>query len=439
MRRLTELLLLLLLLLRAGDLAALGGEVRFFPATEEPVWVGQELELYLELWSNGFSFSDQRFVLPEVRGAFLLQPDASTVKMSENRRGETWQGLRYTLLLYPQRAGRLEVPAFEVSFSSRAVFGSQPEAFRYKTPELEIQTRLPPGADNEGLLVSTDDFTLNFGWQPQAGAEGPLQLEVGDALTLEVWRSAQAVPGMVFAPLPVFDIPGLAVYADPPEVSDSVNRGLLNGSRLDRVTFVCEQEGRYSIPEIKFQWWDPGSESLSEKILPGLELEVLPSSAWGSGSASEVRGDSNLVVWIVSLATLFLLAAYPGRWLAGKMVSAWRRWNARRRAGKPWAFRQVISACRKGRAMQAYQAITLWLGRCEGDCRGMTLLQLARHSGNRSLLLEAGELQACIANGSTESWDGRELARQLGRERRKMRRSSLQPEPLAPLNPRAYK
>ena len=437
MRRLTELLLLLLLLLRAGDLAALGGEVRFFPATEEPVWVGQELELYLELWSNGFSFSDQRFVLPEVRGAFLLQPDASTVKLSENRRGETWQGLRYTLLLYPQRPGRLEVPRFDVSFSSRAVFGSQPEAFTYRTPELEIQTRLPPGADAESLLVTTDDFALEYEWQPQVGAEGPLQLEVGDALTLEIRREAQAVPGMVFKPLPTLEIPGLAIYADPPKVSDRVNRGVLSGSRLDRITFVLEQEGRYSIPEIKFQWWDPGSKALSEEILPGLELEVLPSSAWGSGTASRVSSNSNPVAWIVAAAALLLVVAYPGRWLAKKMVAAWRHWNARRRAGEPWAFRQVISACRKGRAMQAYHAITLWLGRCEGDCRGMTLLQLARHSGNRSLLLEAGELQACMANGSTESWDGRELARQLGIQRRKMRRSSLQPEPLAPLNPKA--
>jgi hypothetical protein len=65
----------------------------------------------------------------------------------------------------------------------------------------------------------------------------------------------------------------------------------------------------------------------------------------------------------------------------------------------------------------------------------MTLLQLARQSGDPSLLLEAGELQARIANGSTDSWNGRELARQLGVQRRKMRLSSLRPEPLASLNP----
>ena len=433
-RRLTE-LLCLALLLKAGSLAALQGEVRFLPATDEPVWVGQELELYLELWTNGLSFSDQRFVLPEIRGAFLLQPDASTLKLTETRRGETWQGLRYTLLLYPQRAGRLEVPAFDVSFRSRAVFGTEPESFLFRTTSLEIPARLPPGADPNSLLVTTDDFTVEFDWRPRAGEEGSLQLEVGDALTLEVRRSALAVPGMVFTPLPAFDIPGLAVYADPPQVMDRVNRGELSGSRLDRVTFICEQEGRYEIPELKFQWWDPDGRTLSEQILPALSLEVTPSAAWGSGAASQSRGDFKAWVWLVSIIVVLVLAAFPGRWLAGRLTAAWNLWQERRREGEPWAFKQAVKACRKARAVQAYRAINLWLGRCEGVSRSTTLLQWARSTGDGSLLLEAGELQACITNSTTERWQGHKLARLLRVHRVQMYRRSRRSDRLSPLNP----
>ncbi|NCF62463.1 MAG: hypothetical protein GWP58_06395, partial [Gammaproteobacteria bacterium] len=81
---------------------ALQGDIRFQPAREGTTWVGQELELQLELWSDGLSFGNQLFVLPEVKGAFLLQADSSTVKLNENRGGVPWQGLRYTFLLYPQ-------------------------------------------------------------------------------------------------------------------------------------------------------------------------------------------------------------------------------------------------------------------------------------------------------------------------------------------------
>lgn len=433
-RRLTE-FLFLVLLLQSGSLAALQGEVRFVPATEEPVWVGQELELYLELWTNGLSFSDQHFVLPEVRGGFLLQPEASTVKLSETRRGESWQGLRYTLLLYPQRAGRLEVPAFDVSFSSRVVFGTEPERFEYRAPVLEIPARLPPGADPRGLLVTTDDFSLDAEWRPRAGDGGSLQLEVGDALTLEVRRRALAVPGMVFTPLPAFDVPGLAVYADTPQIEDRVNRGVLNGSRLDRVTFICEQEGRYEIPEIKFQWWDPQRGSLSEQTLPALEVEVRPSVGWGSGAASRARSGPEAWSWLVSAMVLGVLAVIPGRWLASRLTTVWRQWQMRRREGEAWAFTQAVKACRKARAAQAYSTINLWLGRCDGVSRSTTLLQWARSVGDGSLLLEAIELQACISNATTERWQGRKLARLLRIHRARMRRRSRRSDRLSPLNP----
>ena len=115
-------LALTLLMISDGILASdnLQGEIRLQPAREGTVWVGQELELNLDLLSTGFSFGGQHFNLPEVSGAYLLQADSSTVKLSEQRDGETWQGLRYSLLLYPQREGQLSVPSFEVSFTASA-------------------------------------------------------------------------------------------------------------------------------------------------------------------------------------------------------------------------------------------------------------------------------------------------------------------------------
>jgi hypothetical protein len=433
-RRLIE-LLFVVLLLQSGSLVALQGEVRFFPSTDDAVWAGQELELNLELWTNGFSFADQHFVLPEVRGAFLLQADASTLKLGENRQGESWQGLRYTLLLYPQRAGRLVVPSFSVSFSSRLVFGTEPESFEFRTGSLEIPVRLPPGADPEGLLVTTGDFAVEYDWQPQANADNTLQLEVGDAISLEVRRSALAVPGMVFEPLPALVIPGLAVYSDAPQVEDRVNRGVLKGYRKDRVTFVCEQEGRYLIPEIKFQYWDPGRDTLGESTLPELELEVRASAAWGSGAAGRSSRESVRWAWLVSIMVLITLAVFPGRWLAGRLITAWRHWQARWREGEPWAYWQALSACRKARAVQAYTAISLWLGRCEGAGGTPTILQWARSTGDGSLLREACELQACISNGRTEQWRGRKLARLLRAQRARMRRHSRRPDRLSSLNP----
>jgi hypothetical protein len=327
---------LLALCIGGHSLAAFGsgplqGEIRFARALDEPVWVGQEVELHLELWSDGFSFGDQLLILPEVPGGFLLQADSSTVKLSETRAGAAWQGLRYTLLFYPQSAGRLEVPAFAVSYSARAGFGSAPTAFSFRTEPLGVDVRLPPGASSGDLLVTTTAFELEARWDRDPPAEGALRLQTGDALTLEVRRRAASVPGMVFAPLPVAEVDGLGVFPANPEVQDQVNRGELIGTRTDRLTIVCEAAGRYVIPEFLFQWWDPGEQRLSEKVIPELVLEVESSPVWGNGAAPIEAPTTVRLPWpilLVGLALLSLIMAW--RWPGSsrpvtRLLGWWRR------------------------------------------------------------------------------------------------------------------
>lgn len=332
--RLSSILALLLALYLLGQPSAtcasepLQGEIRLGREQDEPVWVGQEVELYLELWSNGLSFGDQLFVLPEVPGGFLLQGDATTVKLSETRDGVGWQGLRYTLLLYPQSAGRLEVPAFDVGFTARAGFGSTSASFRLRTEALTVEARLPPGASVGDLLVTTASFDLEAEWDRDLPADGPLSLQTGDALTLEVRRRAADVPGMVFAPLPAPVIDGLGVYPAKPGVRDQVNRGELTGTRTDRLTIVCESPGRYVIPEFRFQWWDPGAGSLSEKVIPALQIDVETNPAYGEG-ISTLDTSYGSVLRMVGLAGLALLLLVLGwRWFGGfLLVDRLRRWR----------------------------------------------------------------------------------------------------------------
>ena len=308
---------LLLLLASAQASDGLQGEIRFEAGRSDATWLGQELELNLDLWSDGVSFGDQSFVLPEVKGAYLLQADSSTVKLNESRDGDAWQGLRYTFLLYPQRAGRLEVPSFEVRFSARVGYDSEPAAFRFQTPVLFVEAQLPPGANASGLVVTSTSFTMESSWTPTLPDEGPGNLKVGDAITLEVTRSARDVPGMVFAPLPELSIEGLGIYPDAAQVNDRVNRGDLTGSRIDSVTFICEQDGNYEIPEMRFQWWDPEQEVLAEKVIPARELVVVANPAYAGSAATVSWSAGKWLSWksVAAVMITILLLIFPGWWL----------------------------------------------------------------------------------------------------------------------------
>ena len=347
--RFLDSLVLTLLLLSGQPLSvaaadALQGQVRLLAGRGEPAWVGQEVELYLELWSDGFSFGDQLFVLPEVKGGFLLQGDSSTVKLSETRAGVSWQGLRYTLLLYPQLGGLLEIPSFEVSFSSRAGFDSEPTMFRYRTEPLAVEARLPPGVDPGDLLVTTGAFEFEARWDRDLPGEGALRLQTGDALTLEVRRRAADVPGMVFSPLQVPQIEGLGVFPASPVVQDKVNRGELTGLRIDTLTFVCESDGRFEIPEFRFQWWNPDAQMLSERVIPAVPLEVEINPAFGTGPAAMEPVSRERVAGLLALL------------LGGSVVGllAWRRlrdsrWLANLHARQPG--RSRVTAARTGRLL----------------------------------------------------------------------------------------
>ena len=440
MRSLSKLLLAFLCLAVASPAssAQVQGEVRLLAERQRASWLGQELELYLELWSDGFSFGEQLFVLPEVKGAYLLQADSSTVKLNENRAGEPWQGLRYTLLLYPQRAGRLEVPAFDVSFIARGAFGTEPVSFGFRTEPLLVEARLPPGAGGSRLMVTSTSFSMDASWKPQAPADGPLALKVGDALTLEVSRRAQDVPGMVFPPLPDFVIPGLAVYPAAPQVDDRINRGSLTGSRSDSVTFVCETEGNYEIPELRFQWWDPVQEVMSEKVIPALQLRVETNPLYATRSESSSARAIDWRTWALGLGGLLLvlyLAAVPGRQLWRRLVEYRKQQQSEKEAGEPWAFSEVQKACSQGSPAAAYRAINVWLSRLQGPGREVSLLQMAKASGDSALAREAEVLQGSLLSGSAGEWSGRELAQLLQKYRVQAKRVVNHVEDLAPLNP----
>ncbi|MEE4216432.1 MAG: hypothetical protein V2I48_02390 [Xanthomonadales bacterium] len=326
MSRILSSLLVLAGLLPLGPLAAQaaeGASIRFEASRQDVVWVGERLDLYLELWTDDVSFSGQSFVQPQVSGGYLLPAESGTVKLNEKRGGVAWQGLRYTMSLYPQRAGEIGIPAFDVRFSTSSGYGSEPREHAFRTPELTVTSRFPPGADTEGLLVTSRDFRMDAEWEPSLPAEaGAFEMLTGDALVLTVRREASGVPGMVFAPLSNIEIDGLGVYVDAPTVRDRANRGALTGTRSDRITVVCEKAGRYRLPEFRFQWWDPVREELREEVIPAVQIEVSENPAWARESAGRESSTFRInwnYLWFVVVAWLLW---WPGR-LVWRTALSW--------------------------------------------------------------------------------------------------------------------
>ncbi len=397
---------------------------------DQEIWAGQQVTINLDLKTTGFSFSNTHFNLPEVSSGFLMQTDTTTIKLSERTDGQSWQIIRYPLALYPQKAGKLEIPPIDVRFTTSAGFGSAEKAFVFQTRPLELTVSLPPGVREGDLVVTTSSFELDYNWQPAITTA-----RTGDAFTLTVNRRADDISAMLLPPLPVFRTVGLAAYPQAPEVNDQTSRGELTGERRDTIIWVVEKSGIYEIPGIRFQWWDPDNHELQQQIVPGLNLEILPSPV---ESASEMAGenaagDSHDRLRILSIV------------LAGILVAVlWWRFghNARKKAldNEKSAFTSLQRACKSNQAGQAYSAIYAWL-----ECatvsssvavKHVTLDTFARIWGDKKLVVELGQLQKALTSKDS-SWTGKALADSLRRARRKISNTKTTESKfhINPLNP----
>lgn len=366
----------------------------------QETWAGQQLTLNLDLKTTGFSFSDTHFNLPEVDGAFLMQTDTTTIKLSERIDGQDWQIIRYPLALYPQKAGELEVPPIDVRFSSSAGFGSTKKDFEFQSEPLAVTVKQPPGVKAGDLVITTSSFELDHDWHPRSEI-----LHAGDAITLSVTRRAVDISAMLFPPLPVFRAEGLAAYPQAPEVEDKTDRGDLTGERTDTIIWVVEKPGIYEIPGIRFQWWDPESSELKQQIVPGLSLDIPSSSSTESVTDSTTNaGDTRhklLPILLIIITGLFAIILW---------LRFGRKADDQGLNDEKSAFAALQKACNSNQATQAHATIHTWLSYSPASpgLSHATLSEFARSVNDPSLATELEKLQEAIVS-SNKNWRGKTL------------------------------
>ncbi len=325
--------LLAVLVLTAGLAATAASaedraEVSLTVNVDDAPWTGEQTTLNLDLKTPALSFAEIHFDLPEVAGALLLRTDSTTVKLSERRGGETWQVLRYPITLFPQQAGDLTVPPFEVRFRTRAGFGTEPTSHRLETAPLQLVVRQPPGLEPGKVVVTTPDHSVTANWTlPQQ------PVRAGDAITLTVERRAARLSAMLLPALPVFEAEGLAAYPAAPLIDDRTNRGSLVGERTDRITWIVERPGDYRLPTVAFRWWDPVREALNTDVVDGVVFtaEATPgqpgAASAGPREATPGRaiGISAMHLALGAITVLLIAAALRFRRQIGAFLSAARR------------------------------------------------------------------------------------------------------------------
>ncbi len=404
--------LLFFLFLSATAWAAPDGRVRLSIDSDKAYWVGQRVLVHLDLLTNGFSFSGQRFNMPQISGGVLVQTDSSTLKLNEQIDGESWQILRYDLSFFSQRAGVVQIPPFDVRFNASLGYGQPEASFELQTEALAVELEMPPGADPSLPVVTTSRLTVEESWQPDQQDFG-----VGEALTRTITIQAEDVSGIALPVAPTQTIEGIDLLPKAPLVEDKSNRGTLIGRRREQVSYLFQREGHYTLPAATISWWNPETKVLEQYELKARSIDVAPDPLAQESIDEPERPLERKRLTLLLETILLAVASLIVFW-------QWPRIQARRAAqlaSERAQFKRATRACRNNDARAAWSMTNAWLA--------LTGLSIPAEDEAVWQALQ----RAMVSN--SENWSGRALKNSLTRLREKTQGRANKPVYLKPLNP----
>lgn len=376
---------------------------------EPKAWTGQRLPFFVDLRARG-SFGDAAsFSLPRIPGSVVIKI-GNPVVSSEQIEGESWFVQSHEFALFSQRTGVVEIPSFEVRFGARDGFVGPVKDIVAEVPAARVAIQRPPGSESNGFLITTDSLEIKETWEPAPG-----RVEVGAVFKRTIAQRADQLTGMALAPAPTTAPKGVRVYPASPEVSDNTERGAFIGERSETLTYLIEQPGTHTLPEIRYVWWDPESGQLRSKTLPAVVIEATapPTSVAGTSTPPPPWA------WLLAGMLLVAASAWQGRRISLMVQRLWRLMNPPDQV----AARRLLRACRANDATLANAAWRAWCA-----------TQPAALSPGPSLQAAIVMMQrAVFGPRSPDSWCGQELASEfsahlaLGRDHTPGERASALP------------
>ncbi|RLA51828.1 MAG: hypothetical protein DRQ65_07530 [Gammaproteobacteria bacterium] len=297
---------------------------------------GQKITLTLQIDTDRWFTGGTRISIPEVPGLVILQTEQFATNASEKRDGVSWVVQRWTLDVFPQRAGNFTIPPIRVQVKVNTDESEPVEGALHSLP-IHFSTVVPEA------LAEIDHWVAAPAFEVRQSFDRPLEaLEAGDAFELEVMFEAEDVMAMMLPAFTPEKLPGLAAYPLPPVLHNSNNRGQARASRTQRISYVVEAEGHYLLPARDYFWWDTRSKQLQLLSLPATEITVGTGSAQAKKRSLAITPRQLLAlgVALVLLAGLIWLA---WKWLprlplarcSAALLALWQQLLALRKPALP--------------------------------------------------------------------------------------------------------
>ncbi len=332
---------------------------------------GQPVKLLVDVLFAGAMPRPPLVDVGAASGAQILRFETQAVTIREGVNGKDYVGQRFEFAVFARRSGQIIIPAANVTVLDR----SGDPTGSVKGQSLTLGVTAPPGLDMSGPVLAATKVTASEKWTPDPSTAS---FKPGGAVTRTITRHADGVPALGMAEFSFAAPPGVRVYADAPQSDDHVERGHVEGSRTDKVTYVFVKPGTYDLPALAQPWWDLQAKQARSETLSGIQVVVpeAANKAEGGGGIWRVGYTIMAAAGVGALALAFYLAA-------PRLVLLWRRQHGRSEASEGAARRELRRIAKTGDALSTYRELEVWLHRLpleaqqamRGDVRFASLKQ----------------------------------------------------------------
>jgi len=291
---------------------------------------------------------------------------------------ETINGKRYTTLSYeyivfPLKAGKLDLPPLSVEFES-------PLEGDYKGKPVKVATRgasieiLPiPDYDNSKPLFVANHVNITENWNKEFS-----NLKVGDVLERTLRISTKGTLANMIPPVAFDSLAWAGTYLGKANLSQSINGKTVTSERIEKQTYLLEKEGSYVIPETQLNYYNLRSRKWVLKTIPAKEITVADNpdlymlktlqDSLAVGEEALLAGEKRpihifglSIKKFLSLTGIFFVSLAVLIFLLGKVLAWYKADRASYLASEHYQFKQLIRAIHTKNSSQINEQLYQWL------------------------------------------------------------------------------
>ena len=200
------------------------------------------------------------------------------ISYTTTRDGRSYRVLERRYALFPQASGELVISPVE--FEGEVVDAGQAgtglsrlfargQRVRLRTPVVRA-TALPPPTEYPGRIwLPAKNLQLGEEW-----SKDPDTLRAGEPVTRTLRLQAVGLSAAQLPEITVAVTDGVKEYGDQPITRTTTDSDWVHGVREQRFALVPGNEGSYTLPEIRIDWWDTERDALRQTTIPARVLRV---------------------------------------------------------------------------------------------------------------------------------------------------------------------